>query len=97
MSPLAWIALVLAQAPLYSQGHGPVRTGKPASELSARECQTCHERVYAEWSRTRHALAWSNPLFTESFHVDGGIYARSLTGNAEGHLNPLHDRDICPQ
>jgi choice-of-anchor A domain-containing protein len=26
---------------------------------------------------------------------DGGIYARSLTGNAEGHLNPLADRDLC--
>lgn len=67
MSPLAWIALVLSQAPLFSQGHGPVRTGKPASELSAQECQPCHERVYAEWSRSRHALAWSNSLFTESF------------------------------
>ncbi|WP_095983305.1 choice-of-anchor A family protein [Melittangium boletus] len=27
---------------------------------------------------------------------DGGIYAVSLTGNAEGHINPLTDRDICP-
>jgi choice-of-anchor A domain-containing protein len=26
---------------------------------------------------------------------DGGIYAQSLTGNAEGHINPLEDRDIC--
>ncbi|WP_224369561.1 choice-of-anchor A family protein [Hyalangium versicolor] len=27
---------------------------------------------------------------------DGGIYARSLSGNAEGHLNMLSDYDICP-
>jgi choice-of-anchor A domain-containing protein/uncharacterized repeat protein (TIGR01451 family)/uncharacterized repeat protein (TIGR02543 family) len=27
---------------------------------------------------------------------DGGIYAVSLKGNAEGHINPLNDRDICP-
>jgi choice-of-anchor A domain-containing protein len=27
---------------------------------------------------------------------DGGIYAKSFTGNAEGHINPLNDRDICP-
>jgi choice-of-anchor A domain-containing protein len=27
---------------------------------------------------------------------DGGIYARSLTGNAEGHINVLYDRDLCP-
>ena len=26
---------------------------------------------------------------------DGGIYARSLAGNAEGHINPLSERDIC--
>ncbi|KFE63936.1 immunoglobulin-like domain-containing protein [Hyalangium minutum] len=27
---------------------------------------------------------------------DGGIYARSFTGNAEGHLNALDDREVCP-
>ena len=26
---------------------------------------------------------------------DGGLYALSLTGNAEGHINELEDRDIC--
>ncbi|MDC0713401.1 DUF5011 domain-containing protein [Stigmatella sp. ncwal1] len=26
---------------------------------------------------------------------DGGLYAKSLSGNAEGHLNPLGDWDIC--
>ncbi|MDC0713273.1 choice-of-anchor A family protein [Stigmatella sp. ncwal1] len=38
------------------------------------------------------------PYAQVSFHngsFDGGIYARSLTGNAEGHLNPLDDVDIC--
>ncbi|KFE70177.1 hypothetical protein DB31_5219 [Hyalangium minutum] len=28
---------------------------------------------------------------------DGGLYAKSLTGNAEGHINPLNDHDICLQ
>jgi choice-of-anchor A domain-containing protein len=27
---------------------------------------------------------------------DGGLDARSLTGNAEGHINPLRDRTLCP-
>jgi choice-of-anchor A domain-containing protein/uncharacterized repeat protein (TIGR01451 family)/uncharacterized repeat protein (TIGR02543 family) len=27
---------------------------------------------------------------------DGGMYAVSLKGNAEGHINPLNDRDLCP-
>jgi choice-of-anchor A domain-containing protein len=26
---------------------------------------------------------------------DGGIYAQSLMGNAEGHINPLYERDLC--
>ena len=26
---------------------------------------------------------------------DGGLYALSLTGNAEGHINPLNEREIC--
>jgi choice-of-anchor A domain-containing protein len=26
---------------------------------------------------------------------DGGIYAKSLTGNAEGHVNPLDDHQVC--
>ena len=39
------------------------------------------------------------PYADLTFHngsFDGGIYALSLTGNAEGHINALHDRDICP-
>ncbi|HVG60931.1 MAG TPA: choice-of-anchor A family protein [Hyalangium sp.] len=27
---------------------------------------------------------------------DGGIYAVSLTGNAEGHINPLRGHALCP-
>ncbi|WP_224248242.1 choice-of-anchor A family protein [Hyalangium gracile] len=27
---------------------------------------------------------------------DGGFYAKSFTGNAEGHINPLGDHSICP-
>jgi choice-of-anchor A domain-containing protein len=38
----------------------------------------------------RADISFSNGSF------DGGIYARSLTGSAEGHINPLYDRDICP-
>jgi len=26
---------------------------------------------------------------------DGGMYAKSLTGNAEGHINPLNNHDLC--
>jgi choice-of-anchor A domain-containing protein len=38
------------------------------------------------------------PYAHVAFHngsFDGGIYAKSMTGNAEGHINPLRDHDIC--
>jgi choice-of-anchor A domain-containing protein len=28
---------------------------------------------------------------------DGGIYGKSMTGNAEGHINALTDRQICQE
>ncbi|HYI02678.1 choice-of-anchor A family protein [Hyalangium sp.] len=28
---------------------------------------------------------------------DGGIYAHSLTGDAEGHINPLNEHEICTE
>jgi choice-of-anchor A domain-containing protein len=48
---------------------------------------------YGFWGTVLAPLAHVS-FFNGSF--DGGIYAKSLTGNAEGHLNALHDRDICP-
>jgi choice-of-anchor A domain-containing protein len=41
-------------------------------------------------------LAPKADITFSSGSFDGGIYAKSLTGNAEGHINALHDRDICP-
>jgi choice-of-anchor A domain-containing protein len=37
----------------------------------------------------------ANVTFTDGV-FEGGLYAKSLTGNAEGHINPLINRDICP-
>jgi mono/diheme cytochrome c family protein len=67
MRPLALVVIVLAGAPLFSRGRAPVHTGETGARLSAQQCQGCHERTYQEWSRSRHAQAWSNELFTESF------------------------------
>lgn len=71
MRPLALVLLVLAGAPLFSRGRAPVVTGSTGPALSARECQGCHEREYQEWAGSRHAQAWSNALFTESFRESG--------------------------
>lgn len=71
MRPLALVLLVLAGAPLFSRGRSAVVTGGTGETLSARECQVCHEREYQEWAGSRHAQAWSNALFTESFRESG--------------------------
>lgn len=71
MRPLSLVLLVLAGAPLFSRGRTPVVTGGSGAALSARECQGCHEREYQEWAGSRHAQAWSNALFTESFRESG--------------------------
>ncbi|WP_269744498.1 choice-of-anchor A family protein [Stigmatella aurantiaca] len=65
--------------------HGVLFNFVDASSISA--------EGYGFWGTVLAPLAhvsFSNGSF------DGGFYARSLTGNAEGHLNVLHDRDICP-
>jgi choice-of-anchor A domain-containing protein len=52
---------------------------------------------------TAHGFGFWGTVLAPSAHVtfnegswDGGLYTRSLTGNAEGHINPLRDRDLCP-
>ena len=35
--------------------------------LSARACQSCHAQTVAEWEKSRHAQAWTNPLFQEGY------------------------------
>jgi choice-of-anchor A domain-containing protein len=49
-----------------------------------------------------HAYGFWGTVLAPYAHVsfsngsfDGGIFARSMTGNAEGHLNALHDRELC--
>jgi choice-of-anchor A domain-containing protein len=48
-----------------------------------------------------HGFGFWGTVLAPSAHIhftdgsfDGGIYASSFTGNAEGHINPLQDRDI---
>ncbi|MCK6503587.1 cytochrome c family protein [Myxococcota bacterium] len=41
--------------------------GPPGLGLSAADCAACHERAAAQWSRSRHAVAGTNPLFWEAW------------------------------
>jgi choice-of-anchor A domain-containing protein len=49
-----------------------------------------------------HGFGFWGTVLAPSAHVtfndgswDGGIYARSLSGNAEGHINPLSEFNLC--
>ncbi|HVG64068.1 MAG TPA: choice-of-anchor A family protein [Hyalangium sp.] len=55
-------------------------------------------------SITAHGYGFWGTVLAPNAHVnfndgsfDGGIYARSFTGNAEGHINPLDEYNLCEQ
>ena len=35
--------------------------------ISARACQSCHGHIVDQWKESRHAQAWSNPIFQEGY------------------------------
>jgi len=56
----------------------------------ATDCGVCHERAYAQWSRTTHASAWVNPRFRAEFDpapsqscIDCHADARILEGSPD--------------
>jgi hypothetical protein len=69
----ACVLAVLAAPPLFEQGLRPLRDVTPPPQvdsLSARACATCHEAQAAQWATSRHASAFTNPLFRASFSQD---------------------------
>ncbi|KFA94011.1 hypothetical protein Q664_05465 [Archangium violaceum Cb vi76] len=52
-----------------------------------------HANAYGFWGTV--LAPYAHVTFNDG-SFDGGIYALSMTGNAEGHINALADRDICP-
>jgi hypothetical protein len=53
-------------------GVQPIEPGLPASAdalLDARGCARCHAAIVDEWSRSRHALAWTNAIFRTEYTV----------------------------
>jgi hypothetical protein len=39
--------------------------------LAASECGGCHAEIYAEWSESMHARAWTDPYYQVDFAFDG--------------------------
>lgn len=64
------VMALLATTPLWENGVRPQRDVTPPAEvgsLSSRACGGCHLDEYASWAGSRHAQAFTNPLFTASF------------------------------
>ena len=38
--------------------------------ISAKVCANCHKDIYKQWKESRHALSWSNELFTEGYILE---------------------------
>jgi hypothetical protein len=39
--------------------------------VSAKECEGCHEEIYAEWKESMHGKAWIDPYFQVDYKYDG--------------------------
>jgi hypothetical protein len=65
MSPL--LLLLAAAGVTFPRGLGPIDTGAPAQDLSARSCAGCHSTAHAEWQDSRHGRAWTNAIFQREY------------------------------
>lgn len=52
----------------FREGCGPERPLMEIDFPSAKQCQTCHPRQYAQWSQSMHAYAQHSPVF-EAFNL----------------------------
>ena len=39
--------------------------------VSAKECKTCHEEIYKEWTKSMHAQAWTDKYYQVDWKYDG--------------------------
>jgi hypothetical protein len=74
---LAAAALLIATAAAadepswFSRGLFSIDAGTSSKgKLSADNCRSCHSTVYQDWESSRHAAAWTNPVFQEGFTED---------------------------
>ena len=62
MRPLAGILVLALAAWLALALLSPRSESQPAQAFSSsRDCQDCHQEIYAEWQDSQHAISWTNP------------------------------------
>ncbi len=67
---LSYGALIAAQpsgALGFSEGMRSLDTGAPYAQLSAQRCAGCHEPQASAWRKSRHRVAYTNPIFQAGF------------------------------
>jgi choice-of-anchor A domain-containing protein len=57
------------------------------------DASTLQAQSYGFWGTV--LAPYAHVTFNDG-SFDGGLYALSMTGNAEGHINPLEEWEICP-
>lgn len=74
----------------FSHGHAPIDAEPPdGSTLSAESCTAyCHTATGEEWARSRHAVAFSNPIYAVSERTVAG---QAWCRNCHAPLQAQHD------
>jgi hypothetical protein len=66
---LAWLVPALLAARPWEQPLTPI----VAEGQKASDCGACHTEIYAEWKRSTHAKAWTDPQFQAELHKDTAV------------------------
>ncbi len=72
-----WSIVVFLAAGMFSKGITAIDTKSPLSRLSAQSCLSCHSEIAAEWQHSRHAKAWSNPIFQSEYRKRHLVWCRN--------------------
>jgi len=63
-----WLLPIVIAADLFPRGLAPIDAGAAAPEkLRAAACVGCHPEVHADWTQSRHGLAWTNAIFQREY------------------------------
>lgn len=65
---------------LFTSQGGPVDPGavpRGLSGLQPSDCATCHAEIAAEWASSRHASAWTQPVFQAEYRLSLDSFCRN--------------------
>jgi hypothetical protein len=92
----------LAQKPIY---YSPEKEDPPHPKTglamkTADDCKTCHETIYNNWSKSRHKVAFTNPLYKKSHEeepLSWCVNCHAPLLSPEKNPNNLEDRHLSDE